>query len=188
MLLRGSVFADALGAERFSALPTRVRTFHSVTAAPVWTGRADIDGGTHWAARLISWAIGLPRAGRDVPVTVTVDRDVAANGGPPTETWTRDFAGQRFSSRLSATGQGAITEAFGPITFTLGITGNAVGLALPVIGWRIAGVPLPLWLAPQSQSREFADSDGRFHFDVALSLPLVGRLAHYRGWLTERNE
>ena len=31
-------------------------------------------------------------------------------------------------------------------------------------------------------AREY-EADGRFHFDVPITLPLVGLLIHYRGWL-----
>ena len=182
----GSVFATALGAETFAALPARVRTFHSSQATPVWTGWADIDAGTGFLARLIGWVIGLPRSGRDLLVTVTVDRPLGDASAPLEEIWTRNFAGQRFSSRLSAAGLGAMTETFGPIALTLQPSANRDGLSLPVAGWRVAGVAMPRWLAPRSQAREFTGADGRFHFDVEISLPLVGRLVHYRGWLSER--
>ncbi|MET0638609.1 MAG: DUF4166 domain-containing protein, partial [Hyphomicrobium sp.] len=39
---------------------------------------------------------------------------------------------------------------------------------------------------PKSEAREFIGEDGRFHFDVAIRIPIVGRLAHYRGWLVPR--
>ena len=38
-------------------------------------------------------------------------------------------------------------------------------------------------LAPKSQTAEFVDEDGRFRFDVAISVPLVGPVVRYRGWL-----
>ena len=47
--------------------------------------------------------------------------------------------------------------------------------------WVFLG--LPRFLAPRSDTREYQDEQGRFRFDVRLSLPLIGLLAHYRGWL-----
>jgi hypothetical protein len=38
-------------------------------------------------------------------------------------------------------------------------------------------------LAPRSDASEFTGPDGRFHFDVRISLPIGGLLVHYRGWL-----
>lgn len=50
-------------------------------------------------------------------------------------------------------------------------------------GWFL-GIPLPRFLLPVSNSREYA-YDGMFHFDVALSAPLGGGLiVRYRGKLT----
>ena len=49
--------------------------------------------------------------------------------------------------------------------------------------WWLGPIPLPLRLAPRSVACEWAD-DGRFRFDVPIALPLIGRLVHYRGWLS----
>ncbi len=57
---------------------------------------------------------------------------------------------------------------------------------MPVIGWQVGRIKLPLFLAPKSETREFVGDDGRFHFDVAIRVPLVGLLAHYRGWLVPK--
>lgn len=48
---------------------------------------------------------------------------------------------------------------------------------------RLGPIALPRALAPKSDTREFVDERGRFRFDVAIGLPLIGQLAHYRGWL-----
>ncbi|WP_366855444.1 DUF4166 domain-containing protein [Brevundimonas sp.] len=44
-------------------------------------------------------------------------------------------------------------------------------------------MPLPLFLAPRTQTHERVDEQGRFVFDVDIRLPLIGRLASYCGWL-----
>ena len=49
-------------------------------------------------------------------------------------------------------------------------------------GWSVLGLPLPLALAPRSPAREW-EEDGKFHFDVPIDVPLLGRVIHYRGWL-----
>ena len=48
---------------------------------------------------------------------------------------------------------------------------------------RILGIPLPEFLRPRTTATESVGSDGAFRFDVAISLPLIGTLARYRGWL-----
>jgi hypothetical protein len=56
-------------------------------------------------------------------------------------------------------------------------------LVYRVEGWRLGPVPLPRLLAPLTRTHEEVDGEGRFVFDVEISLPLVGRLVRYRGWL-----
>ena len=47
----------------------------------------------------------------------------------------------------------------------------------------MSALPLPRFLAPRSQARAFVDDTGRYRFDVPITLPLIGALVHYRGWL-----
>ena len=49
--------------------------------------------------------------------------------------------------------------------------------------WRFLGIAMPRGLAPTSQSSEEIGRDGRFRFDVSISLPFVGPVIRYRGWL-----
>jgi saccharopine dehydrogenase-like NADP-dependent oxidoreductase len=182
-----SVFERALGADAFRAQPAPIVAFHSQRSAPVWRGRADVVVGNGVVARWVSRWIGLPTRAGNVASTVSVDRDLTPDGAPR-ETWTRNFGGQRFQSVLTCERQGALIERFGAMQFTLGVVADSTGLALPIIGWTWFGIPMPLALAPRSVARECVDAEGRFHFDVRLSLPLVGPvfglLAHYRGWLS----
>lgn len=176
-----SVFVEALGDTAFAALPAPVAALHDAAGPPVWHGRACVEAGTHPLARSLRRLIGLPEAARDLPVSVTIERVIGDDG--EAELWTRNFGGSRFTSRLSADGRGGIEEAFGPLHFRLGIAANADGIAFPVTGARCLGIPLPRRLLPRSEAREFVDEEGRFRFDIRLTLPLVGLLTHYRGWL-----
>lgn len=118
-------------------------------------------------------------------MTVSVARGDPLDRG--CEVWTRDFAGQRFDSRLSIDRDGELREAFGPFSFTLAAAGNADGLSLPISAWRVFGLHLPrLFMPSSSEAYETVDADGRFRFDVKLTLPFFGLPAHYRGWLTPR--
>lgn len=190
--LAGSVFLAALGEDVEAALPEALRRFHAADGAPVWRGRADIDAGKGLLSRLVAAVFGLPAAGRDVPVTVSVDRRLEPDAGtkidpvPPalhTEIWSRRFGDRRFSSRLHSSRSGIVTETAGPFAFDLGVQSDPDGLSLPVVGWRLFGVRMPLALAPVSVSREHVDDQGRFCFDIRVSLPTGGLLIAYRGWL-----
>ncbi len=172
--------STACSSTRYADLPASLRAFHDCDGEPIWSGRADIDAGGGILARLISRAFGFPKAGRDVPITVSVDRKGLS------ETWTRDFAGVRFLSRLTFEGNNQVAEAFGPFKILLGIQAVAGEIIMPVTGWRAGPVNLPRLLAPVSETREYMDGEGRFCFDVRITVPLAGLLAHYRGWLEPR--
>jgi len=175
------VFGAGLGEAAFATLPAPLAALHGMEGAPVWRGQACIEAGTHPLARLLRRLIGLPPAGHDAPITVTIERVSGAGG--EAEIWTRNFGGSRFTSRLSVDARGALVEAFGPIRFQLDVVASADGLALMVTGAQFLGIPLPRIMLPRSEARELIDENGRFRFDIRLTLPWIGLLTHYRGWL-----
>ncbi len=178
----------AIGRQSFDDLPPALRAFHDQSGEPVWHGKADIDTGNGSVAWLFSRLFGFPAAGQSVPVCVTVDRELDSEANAvPVETWTRNFDGRRFCSRLRVAHDGRFTETFDPFVFEIGITGDRSGITMPINSWSIAGMKLPAFLAPRSEAREYQDDEDRFRFDVKLSLPVFGMLAHYRGWLEPEN-
>ena len=160
-------------------LPETVRRIHDAAATVAWRGRARVTRGTGVLARLVGGLFRFPRASDDVSVVVEFRRDQGR------ETWVRDFAGRRFSS-MQFEGRGAheglLCERFGPFTFGLATIVENGQLRLPVRRWSMLGLQLPLWLAPQSHAREFGEN-GRFHFDVDISLPMIGPVVRYQGYL-----
>ncbi len=101
----------------------------------------------------------------------------------PGERWPRDFAGRRFTSHLTPAAPGRVHERFGPFTFLIELTESPGGFGMDIRGGRFLGLPLPRVCLPRSDTAEGIE-DGRFTFDVRLSLPLAGPLVHYRGQLT----
>ncbi len=156
---------------------------HNVKSDLIAEGRADIDRGKGMPARLVAWIMGFPKAGREIPVSVQF---IAADG---VETWTRDFGGQRFSSRQFA-GKGRseflLCERFGPLCFAMALVADEERLRLVLRRWDFLGVPLPMWLCPRSDSYETVE-DGRFRFHVEITLVWVGLVIRYRGWLVPRS-
>nr|WP_276208707.1 DUF4166 domain-containing protein [Caulobacter sp. 17J65-9] len=162
--------------EAWHALPPAVRRMHEldVTAA---AGVAQVERGQHPLARLIGACIGVPAAGRDVPVRVFFTREGGA------EVWRRTFGGRSFVSRQACgPAAGLKVERFGPITLWLAMEVEGDRLRIGVRRWAAFGVPLPLGLAPVLQTYETVE-DGRFLFDDDIRHPLVGLIARYRGWL-----
>lgn len=172
-----SPFATAMGMAYGTMAPV-IQAFHDRSGYPIWEGRAKVERGHSIISRFVGRLIGLPDSMPDTQVRVSVEREPGAR-----EIWTRQFGERQFSSLMSLTKQGRLTERFGPTTFELSVMTQGNGFALPVKRAWFLGLPLPRFLLPGSEAQEFCDMEGRFNFDVRITLPLVGLLAHYQGWL-----
>lgn len=170
------IFPRVLG-PAFATLPDPIRATH-LTAGPTrWQGRASVTRGNGLFGRLLTTIFRFPPATPDIEVEVT------KTPTPTGEIWTRRFGSRTFRSHLKATPKG-MTERFGPFTFRLGLTVRDGALHYPVAAGRFGPIPLPRWMLPRSEAREYAE-DGRFHFDVRLIAPLNGGLmVQYQGHLT----
>jgi NAD(P)-dependent dehydrogenase (short-subunit alcohol dehydrogenase family) len=158
----------------FGALPAVVRQMHDVWRDGGAFGEAEVTGASNALGTLVARIMRFPPPGRHALHVSFVEADGV-------EYWTRDFGGHRFSSRLSQRGR-QLVERFGPLRFRFDLPTDEHGLAMLMRGWSAFGIPLPLALAPRSPAREWAE-DERFQFDVPISLPLIGLIVHYRGWL-----
>ena len=132
--------------------------------------------------RLICWAVGLPRHGADQPVSIAFFTNVDG-----VDRWLRDFDGRRYKSELRAgTGsrQGKLIEHLGMFTTVFALEARAGHLLFEVVQMKLLGVPLPRPLLLRCQAFE-TGQDGLFMFDIAIGMPLIGRLIHYRGTLSQ---
>lgn len=182
--IKKNIFELCVSKERFRKMPPVLQRFHSTTASNTWVGTGVVRTGS-WPARIISKVFGFPSAGDDIPITVTVDHELD-NLEEWQERWTRTFANTSFSSVLKLTKNNQLTESFPPFTFNLGVNADEKQLNMPVVGWRLGFITLPTCLAPVSDTKEYQDEQGRFRFDVKLSHPIIGLIAHYQGWLEEK--
>jgi Domain of unknown function (DUF4166)/Saccharopine dehydrogenase NADP binding domain len=174
------LFQVALG-DQFAHLPEPIHRLHAILDRDIFEGRASVERGTNVLAGLIGWLFGFPRATAAIPVTVEMVRTRTG------ETWTRTFGTSSFRSHLSlsgAAGAGVIRERFGPFAFTLPLAAKGGQLHYPVASGRFAGlIPVPKMLLPVSEAWEDVDGHDRATFDVALSLPWIGLVVRYKGWL-----
>ena len=157
------------------ALPPSLRAAHDGGDDQSWSGRAEVEASRHPVARLLCRMMRLPASGSDVPATVTFQR--RGDG----ERWIRDFAGRRYESRLSER-RGLLIERMGPATNIFRVSVEQGTLALDLVGFRFLGVPLPAGLRPDCHARE-REQDGRYVFDVPISLAWPGRIIRYTGRL-----
>lgn len=176
----GPLYARVLDSA-FDRLPAPVRALHDLSDTARWSGRAEIERAPGWRAVLAGAVLGLPRAGRDVPVTVTFTRRGDA------ELWERDFGGRVLRS-IQRPGRGRsahlIDERFGPFQVSLACV--LIGDKLHIVPrrWSLLEIPMPRRFLPGGRTFETADAKGRFHFDVQFTTPLTGDIARYSGWLT----
>jgi hypothetical protein len=170
-----TLYRRMLGAS-WDALPAAVRALHEGVARA--EGRARVERGTGLLSRFVALLFRFPAAGCDV--TLTVDFAPSAGG----ETWTRSFAGRRFSSRQflgKGRSERLLCERFGPLIFAMALVVEQGRMYLVLRRWTAFGVALPMWLCPRSASYE--EGEDRFRFHVEISHPLTGLIVRYQGWL-----
>lgn len=173
---RSDLFALAMHRD-FARLPEPIRAIHSRQQCASASGRCDVERSANPLALLLRALFRMPRAGRDLPVSVRFTQ----RGG--TEQWERDFSGRIMRSRLGrARIPGEITERFGAFVFTIRLRWDGTRLHYQMVKGKLFGIRLPRALLPRVTAFEQV-VDGRFCFDVSLRAPLAGLLAHYRGWL-----
>lgn len=171
-------------ADDFEALPAAWRRLADIHDIDHFAGTASVERGQGLASRLVGTLFGFPPAAHAIAVEVTKEK---AAGG---ERWTRRFGGRRFVSHLSRSdgdAPGVLRERFGPFSFVLRLTAQENKVFWPVESWTALGIPMPRRLMPKSETVEFVDAKGQFNFDVAISVPGIGRVVRYRGWLEPAN-
>ncbi|HMG46059.1 MAG TPA: DUF4166 domain-containing protein [Allosphingosinicella sp.] len=170
------LYARAMGTA-FARLPPAVRAIHDVLRDDGAHGAAAVTRGRNPIARLIGRIVGFPPAGEHELHVHFAEEDGI-------ETWTRRFSGKGFHSRLSQRGS-CLVERFGLLRFRFALPSDERGLEMILRAWWLGPLRMPLFLGPRCAAREWQE-EGRFRFDVSIGLPLIGLVAHYRGWLGVR--
>ncbi len=165
----------------FEKLPQSLQALHLPDSTQIWQGQAAIERGRNPIAALIATIFRFPKSAKTSKATVSINRQ--SDGS---EIWRRTFDGRTFKSHLR-NGKGRnhllITESFGPLTFGLALVMQDGKLYYVPRTWSFLGLPMPKFLTPNGVTYEF-ESEGKFHFDVEITAPLIGRIVRYRGWLT----
>ena len=166
----------------FDTLPEMLKALHRPGPRALWSGRASITRGRGPVAGLVARLFRFPDAAADQPVTVTFTTDTEGR-----ETWVRRFGTHAMTSTQEA-GRGRqahlIVERFGPVAVALALEWTEQRLRLIPRRWTILGLPLPRALLPRGDTYE-AEIDARFHFHVDITLPLIGPVVCYQGWLQQ---
>jgi len=165
-------------ADLWELLPERVKQLHRIHGVRVYTGQASVTRGSSIIARFAAWFFNFPQATDAVSLTVTKTR---TGGG---EIWERNFGGRAFRSFCAPAGiRHRYREKFWLFNYEQQLSVTNGAMHLPVVRGWFCGIPLPRFLLPWSESREY-EENGVFHFDVSLGAPLGGGLiVRYRGSL-----
>ena len=140
-----SPFQRVLG-RSFEELAEPVRRLHSLTVPTTASGLADIDVAPGAIRAAICWLAGLPKPGRDVPVSVEFRPD--GRGG---EHWARRFSGRGYASSFSVEQRGGETllvERFGPFRLEFRLQAVSGGVSWLLVGVTCIGVRAPEWAIP----------------------------------------
>lgn len=138
-------------------------------------GEVETEPPASLPARWLAWCIRTPRTPTRGPIRFTLDATSTE------ETWTRDFPRQTMRSTLSLH-QGRIEERLGAVRLIFALEAEHGVLQMRLEGLRFLGIPCPAWLRPAVLAEETGDGN-RFHFNVRASVPLLGVVAAYRGYL-----
>jgi hypothetical protein len=159
----------------FEKLPGEVQRFHSLQGRWTLDGRVTIFGPQTRIGALLCRILKLPAAAAETPMQFELSAD------PIREIWTRRFAGRPMMSTMSIAG-GQLVESLGPLRMHFRLEASADRLVMHLERMHVGGVRCPRSLMAVIHAQETADP-GRLHFDVQASLPMLGRIVHYRGYL-----
>ncbi|MGM3275988.1 DUF4166 domain-containing protein [Ralstonia sp. 24A2] len=172
--MTASLYETVLGAQ-YAQLAPAVQTFHRMAGLVALRGEVETEPPATRVARWLAWCIRTPRTPTRGPIRFTLDATATE------ETWTRHFPRQTMRSTLSLH-QGRIMERLGAVRLFFALEAEHGMLRMRLEGLRFLGVPCPTWLRPAVVAEETGDGD-RFHFNVRASVPLLGVVAAYRGYL-----
>lgn len=176
MTVAPSLFPAAVG-PTFAHLPGPVQALHRLEGVAVWAGETRVTGG-NVLARLLARLAGFPPPSPSVPTQLRIEPQRSG------ERWTRWFGPHRLCSTIHAGPRpGTVVERFGPLRFEMALDADGTALRPAVSRCRIGPVALPRTLAPGGGATEDVDAQGRYRFAAEATLPGLGRLVRYEGWL-----
>ncbi|MGH7138106.1 MAG: DUF4166 domain-containing protein [Pirellulales bacterium] len=161
--------------ERFDSLPEALRRFHDAPGGGRAHGTLQVERAGGWFRGALASLLGLPEAGKNVPVVV----EVKVEGDR--ERWVRHFAGRRVETVQWMRGE-LLMESSGATSFSSALSLEGSCLRYEFRRAWFAGIRLPRRLAPSVDGRVDA-GDGGWRLAVGISAPLFGELVRYEGWV-----
>jgi hypothetical protein len=100
---------------------------------------------------------------------------------PDQMVWSRTFDGRTFESTFHLEDV-LLIEAMGPLLLILDPAVEGGRLHYRLAATRLGPITLPRVLSPSLNAWE-GERDGKYEFEVAVALPLIGRVIRYAGQL-----
>ena len=75
-----------------------------------------------------------------------------------------------------------VCERFGAVSVLMALELKDGCLNYVPRGWKFLGLPMPRFLTPAGKTCEYVE-DGKFQFHVEITLPMIGNVVTYEGWL-----
>lgn len=165
----------AVMGEAFDRLAEPVRRFHSLAGRHELHGWVDVRAPGSWSARLLAVCLGAPTRAAQGPIRFELWAQ------PDAETWTRFFPNGTMQSVLKRDGT-RITEKLGASHLRFELVEVAGALEMRLETMHFWGIPCPRWLMPDITARETGEA-GNLHFHVQASVPVIGLVVSYSGYL-----
>jgi hypothetical protein len=169
-----SLYQQVMGGQ-FTLLPRPLQRFHALEGAHVLSGWVEVGAPASLVARILARCLGAPLNAQHGPIQFEL------RAGAVEEVWTRHFPGKTMESRLTHTA-GHIVERLGFAQLWFALEGDSEMLEMKLVQLRFLRVPCPRWLLPAIVAEETA-TPGHLNFRVEASLPLIGVVTSYRGYL-----
>lgn len=172
--MTASLYETVLGAQ-YAQLAPAVQAFHRIAGVAALHGEVETEPPASRPARWLAWCIRTPRTPMRGPIRFTLDATATE------ETWTRYFPSHTMRSTLCLH-QGCIMERLGAVRLFFALEAEQGKLRMRLESLRFLGIPCPAWLRPAVVAEETGHGD-RIHFNIRASVPLLGLVAAYRGYL-----
>jgi hypothetical protein len=156
----------------FVKLPALVQQAHRGTIR--LSGNAKVERGRGLGG-LIAAIMGLPKSNPKAELVVV------AWHFPDQIVWSRSFDGKVFESTFKRDDD-LLVERMGPLSLYLQPMCEGGRLVYRLIATQIGPIALPRVLAPSMSAWE-SEKDGKYAFEVSVSLPIFGQMIRYSGVL-----
>jgi hypothetical protein len=169
-----SLYRRILGPQ-FDTLPEVLKTFHDAPSGGRARGTLQVERGSGLLPNALASILGLPRAGKDVPVRL----EVRVEGDR--ERWLRHFPEHCLRSTQWAKGN-LLMESSRLGAFSSALVVDRSSLRYEFRRAWFAGIPLPSWLSPYIDGRVDASEKG-WRVSVHVYAPFLGQIVQYHGWV-----